>query len=54
MHTQRLQVKGIDALRKHIAYRQEKRQKEQKATLFDEIWMKTKVLRAFAMHNLMI
>ena len=54
MYTQRLQVRVIDALRTNIALKQEKAQKLQKASVFEEIWTKTKVLRAFAMHNLMI
>ena len=41
-------------MRKNIAAKQEKAQKLQKASVFEEIWMKTKVLRALAMHNLMI
>ena len=47
-------MKAVDALRKYVAYRQEKKQKEQQAVLFCEIWNKTKVLRALAMHNLEI
>ena len=54
VYNQRLQVKVIEAFRRNITRKQEKLANMQKATVFEDVWLKTKVLRAFAMHNLMI
>ena len=52
MRTQMLQSKVLDALKAHVSKRLEKKQKDQQAVLFSDIMIKSKVLRALALHNL--